>query len=71
MLQVAEQFYHRYVLQFGMEDEEGQGVVEYGLLLGLLVIGAIAIIVLLGPKITSMWTNINGAVPNNVGGSGT
>ena len=63
MLQVAEQFYHRYVLQFGMEDEEGQGLVEYGLLLGLLVIGAIAAVALLGPRITTMWNGINAAVP--------
>ncbi|HEU5431421.1 MAG TPA: hypothetical protein VFU81_07150 [Thermomicrobiales bacterium] len=63
MIQVAEYFYHRFVLQFGMEDEEGQGLVEYGLLLGLLVIGAIGAVVLLGPRITTMWNNINAGIP--------
>lgn len=64
MIQVAEYCYHRFVLQFGMEDEEGQGLVEYGLLLGLLVIGAIAAVVALGPRITGLWTSIqNSGIP--------
>lgn len=39
-------------------EESGQGMVEYGLIIGLIaavIIGALAI---LGPKITTMFTNL-------------
>lgn len=38
------------------EDESGQGLVEYGLLLTLASIAAIAIITVLGPKVADMFT---------------
>lgn len=40
-------------------EESGQGMVEYGLIIGLIaavIIGALAI---LGPKITTMFTNLS------------
>ena len=43
-------------------DEEGQGIVEYGLILGLIVVGAIAVMALLGPKITNMFNKVNNAI---------
>ncbi len=42
-----------------MKDEQGQGIVEYGLILGLIVVGAIGIMALLGPKIKNMFNNVN------------
>jgi pilus assembly protein Flp/PilA len=41
-------------------EESGQGMVEYALIIALVSIVAIAALVLLGPKIANMFTNING-----------
>lgn len=51
-----------------LKDEDGQGMVEYGLILGLIAVAAIAAIALLGPKIKSMFEGANtaiDAVPSN------
>ena len=37
-------------------DEEGQGMVEYGLILGAISVAAIAAILLLGPRIKTIFT---------------
>jgi Flp pilus assembly pilin Flp len=42
-----------------MRDERGTETLEWGLICGLIVVGAIATIVTIGPKISSLWTNIN------------
>ncbi len=36
-------------------NEDGQGMVEYGLILGLIAIAAVAAIALLGPKIRELF----------------
>jgi pilus assembly protein Flp/PilA len=46
-----------------LKQEEGQGLVEYGLLLGLIAAGVIAILLLMGPKITDMFTDVNAVLP--------
>jgi pilus assembly protein Flp/PilA len=46
-----------------LKDEDGQGMVEYGLILGLIAIAAIAALILLGPKIKAIFTAANDAVP--------
>jgi pilus assembly protein Flp/PilA len=38
--------------------EEGQGLVEYGLILVLVVIVVIAILAILGPTVGNMYSNI-------------
>lgn len=38
-----------------LKDEEGQGMVEYGLILALISVAAIAVIVLLGPKLITIF----------------
>lgn len=38
-----------------LRDENGQGMVEYGLILGLIAIAAITVLVALGPKVTSIF----------------
>lgn len=39
-------------------DEDGQGMVEYGLIVGLIAIIVIAVFVALGPQIQSMFTDV-------------
>ena len=46
-----------------LRDESGTETMEWGLVCGLIVIGAIAAITLLGPKMTAMWNDINNHVP--------
>ncbi|HAN20187.1 MAG: pilus assembly protein [Clostridiales bacterium GWF2_36_10] len=41
-----------------LKDENGQGMVEYGLIIGLIAIVVVAGLVILGPKIKDMFTNI-------------
>ena len=45
-----------------LKDEDGQGMVEYGLILGLIAVAAIAAIALLGPKIKAMFEGANSAI---------
>ena len=42
-----------------IQDENGQGMVEYGLILALVAIAAVAALKLLGPSITSLFTKAN------------
>lgn len=39
------------------DDESGQGMVEYGLIVGLIAIIVIAVFVALGPQIRNMFQN--------------
>ncbi len=41
--------------QIRSDDESGQGMVEYGLIVGLIAIIVIAVFVALGPQINSMF----------------
>lgn len=45
-----------------IKNEDGQGMVEYGLIIGLIAIIVVAALVLLGPKIADLFTNIGGAI---------
>jgi pilus assembly protein Flp/PilA len=42
-----------------LKDEDGQGMVEYGLILGLIAVAAIGAIILLGPKIKGFFESAN------------
>jgi len=44
-------------------DEDGTEVLEWGLVCSLIVIGAIAAITIIGPKVKSQWDAINAAIP--------
>ena len=46
-----------------LKDDSGTETLEWGLICGLIVIGAITMIVLIGPKVTDMWNDMNNAVP--------
>ena len=47
-----------------LQDEQGTETLEWGLVCGLIVVGAIAAIGFVGPKVTSMWNNVNNKIPN-------
>ena len=44
-------------------DEDGQGMVEYGLILGLIAVAAIAALIILGPKIKGIFDSANTKIP--------
>jgi pilus assembly protein Flp/PilA len=46
-----------------MKDEEGQGMVEYGLIIALVAVVAIVGLTLLGPQIKSLFLNISKQLP--------
>ena len=52
-----------YLLSRDFSREEGQGLVEYSLILGLIVIGAIVFLTSLGGKVTSIVSRVANAIP--------
>ena len=48
-----------------VRSEEGQGMVEYGLILGLIAVAAVAALLLLGPKIADMFNNAKDVLPTS------
>jgi pilus assembly protein Flp/PilA len=44
------------------EREEGQGMVEYGLIIALVAVVAIAGLIVLGPKIAALFTSLGSSV---------
>jgi len=44
-------------------DERGTEVLEWGLVCGLIVVASIAAIAAIGPKVKTIWTNANAAIP--------
>ena len=46
-----------------VKDEQGTETLEWGLVCGLIVVGAIAAIALIGPKVTAIWENVNSKIP--------
>jgi len=46
-----------------VRDEEGQDLIEYGLLIGIITAGAIAFVVPIGGKVSSYFNNLNAALP--------
>jgi Flp pilus assembly pilin Flp len=46
-----------------IRDQRGTETLEWGLVCGLIMIGAIAAIVLIGPKLTDMWNDVNNEIP--------
>ncbi|WP_407701355.1 Flp family type IVb pilin [Virgibacillus senegalensis] len=45
-------------------EEEGQGMTEYGLILGLIAVGVITVLGLLGGNIKTLFTNLKDALPS-------
>ncbi|MFW6187112.1 MAG: Flp family type IVb pilin [Actinomycetota bacterium] len=44
-------------------EEKGATAVEYGLIIGLLAVGIIGALVILGPRLSGMFTNVSGQLP--------
>ena len=44
-------------------EERGQGMTEYGLILALLVIGVIAVLVVMGPKLVAQFKKVSDTIP--------
>jgi pilus assembly protein Flp/PilA len=42
-----------------LKDENGQGMVEYALILGLIAIAAVVVLVVMGPKIKGLFNKAN------------
>jgi pilus assembly protein Flp/PilA len=51
------------------KDEEGATMVEYGLLVALIAVVCIAGLLILGPKINTLFTDVAGAIPDVPAGS--
>ncbi len=51
-------FISNLLARFQSEDEEGQTLVEYGLLLALIAIVVIAALLILGPIVSQVFTNV-------------
>jgi pilus assembly protein Flp/PilA len=45
------------------KEEDGQAMTEYGLLVGLISIAAIAVILLIGPKLVGVFQRVVNALP--------
>ncbi len=48
--------------EFPVVREEGQGLVEYGLIIFLVAIVVIAVLVLVGPQIGNIFSSITAAI---------
>ena len=46
-----------------LANESGTETLEWGLVCGLIVVGAIAAIALIGPRVAAMWNNVEAAIP--------
>jgi pilus assembly protein Flp/PilA len=51
-----------FVVRFVREDA-GQDLIEYGLLVGIITVGAIAAIKSIGPKVATYFTTLNTNLP--------
>lgn len=61
MVETVNQFFVEaieYVRSAVARDEEGQGMIEYGLLVALISIAAIATIALIGPQLKNMFQDV-------------
>jgi len=46
-----------------VREEQGTETLEWGLVCGLIVVGAIAAIAIIGPKVKTMWDATSAAIP--------
>ena len=53
-----------------VREEEGQDLIEYGLLIGIITAGAIASIALIGPKVAGYFSQLEADLPAAPGGGG-
>ena len=46
-----------------VREEEGQDLIEYGLLIGIITVGCIVAIKAIGPKVAGYFTTLNNDLP--------
>ena len=46
-----------------VREDEGQDLIEYGLLIGIITVGCIVAIQAIGPKVAGYFNTLNGALP--------
>jgi len=46
-----------------VRDDQGQDLIEYGLLVGVITVGAITAILAIGPKVANYFTNLDAKLP--------
>ncbi len=46
-----------------VRDEQGQDLIEYGLLIGIITVGAIAAIIAIGPKVANYFSTLEHQPP--------
>lgn len=51
-----------------VKEEQGQGMTEYGLVLGLIAVAAVAILVTMRGKIVDLFTNAESTLETGVNG---
>ena len=44
-------------------EEKGATAVEYGLLVGLIAVAIVAALLLLGPRLSDLFTNVKNSIP--------
>jgi pilus assembly protein Flp/PilA len=44
-------------------EDDGATAVEYGLLVGLIAVAIVAALLLLGPKLATLFTNVTNSIP--------
>ena len=59
------------IMKWFANEEEGQGMVEYALILALIAIAAITILPDLGKKIADIFSDVNDAIPAGTNGGTT
>lgn len=67
MLPVIQLYISNFLSQFRNDDEEGQTLVEYGLLLALIAIIVIVALLFLGPIVSRIFQNVG----SNLQGTGS
>ena len=50
------------VIRFLREDQ-GEDLIEYGLLIGIITVGAIAAIIAIGPKVANYFSTLDSNLP--------
>ncbi|SEQ57001.1 pilus assembly protein Flp/PilA [Solimonas aquatica] len=46
-----------------LRDEEGASAVEYGLIVGLIAIAIVAILILIGPRLSAVYSKVYDSLP--------
>ena len=46
-----------------VQEESGQDLIEYGLLVGIITTGAVTAILAIGPKVTTYFSTLNSTIP--------